>query len=677
MSGLSSISGAGAAPTPRRRVAAATRSKSAHSARMSGANAARLMRGARRFFAIVVGATLALGASGLTADPWGALSWYVHADLKSWTHTPIIFTPIEISLMVLAAMWLFRNVRARRAFTFQRGSLFVPLLVFVGCLALGVLNGQLQGVSLNIALWEVRGFLMLLAVYLLACAMVHTDDDLNRLVWAVLIAATVLSVENLIRWLVFLHGTAQNDLAYDHTDSVVLIFALVLCLSLLFFGGTRAQQRYALPLIPVIFFCTLVMERRAAFAVLLVAIVVLVIFLLRLRPRLFWQIVPPLVLISGLYLVVFWHNTGAFGQPARAISSMISPDPRDASSNLYRDIEKLDITLNIQSAPITGLGFGRPFTFYAQLPDLSFWPFWHYTTHNAVLWVWMKDGVLGFIAFWWLLGRGAYDGSKVVETQREEWHLVGRLRAQLTRLQRRGDTGAAPEWRKAAELAHVVLRPAGAPVVATRRLPPERRGMGFNVPNWERTNHIRTVTARRSGALALLVAGICLIPAQVTYSYVDLGLTSDRTMLLLGLVLGILARGPTLMGVAPTDGAKSKGSATMKPKSRGSAPRRVSHSERFTTTEAQEIVRYLIAPTSRSRPFTQAGEQQPAAPQAETQETQVLSAPLIEMQETQVLPTASKAHDEWAEEQATVRLPVSPALSRSLRRDDEPLPWER
>jgi len=42
--------------------------------------------------------------------------------------------------------------------------------------------------------------------------------------------------------------------------------------------------------------------------------------------------------------------------------------------------------------------------------------------------------------------------------------------------------------------------------------------------------------------IAFVATAICLIPMQITFSYVDLGLTSERDLLFFGLILGILAR---------------------------------------------------------------------------------------------------------------------------------------
>ena len=36
--------------------------------------------------------------------------------------------------------------------------------------------------------------------------------------------------------------------------------------------------------------------------------------------------------------------------------------------------------------------------------------YWTYITHNAIFWVWMKMGVIGFTAFWFLLGSAAIEG---------------------------------------------------------------------------------------------------------------------------------------------------------------------------------------------------------------------------------------------------------------------------
>jgi hypothetical protein len=50
------------------------------------------------------------------------------------------------------------------------------------------------------------------------------------------------------------------------------------------------------------------------------------------------------------------------------------------------------------------------------LPDLSWWPFWHYEPHHNILWVWLKMGAIGFIIFFTLMGGGIARAAYVVRT---------------------------------------------------------------------------------------------------------------------------------------------------------------------------------------------------------------------------------------------------------------------
>lgn len=502
------------------------------------------MKIAYRVFLAIVFLSTMLEADGNLADPVAQLGADFHSDLTNLLHVHVIVSLFEIGVLVCVILWFSRGQRLARTLRFERGTLIVPALVFAGVMLFCVLYGLGRGgATLTEALWEVRGFMMMLVAYALVGMFIRSEREANHLTWVLLIAPTLLAIENIYRALAFSSLISDSDLAYDHTDSVMLGCALLLCLAILTYGGTSRQRRFTMAAIPIITISLLLMKRRAAFPVVGIGIIVLIIFLLRLRPRLFWKYVPPIVVLTAIYLVIFWNNTSAIGQPARAISSQFTPDPRDVASNLYRVLEKTDILANIQQATVTGLGFGQPFKFYVKLPDLSWWPFWHFETHNAILWVWMKAGLVGFLAFWWLLGRGAYDGSRTVETQREEWALVAELRKRFSR------RGAAVRSESDSRKHALLYRATGGPTQQRRRGKHAPR-LGLNVPAWERSDDKNSLTAQRSAALALLVVAVCMIPMQVVYSYVDLGLTSERDMFLFGLMLGVIARGYSLLGIS-------------------------------------------------------------------------------------------------------------------------------
>jgi hypothetical protein len=109
-------------------------------------------------------------------------------------------------------------------------------------------------------------------------------------------------------------------------------------------------------------------------------------------------------LLGGAYVAAFSNGRGGFSEPARAIVSVFHPDPTAAASNLYRDIEDYDLKYTVKLNPL-GLGFGKPFLEPILLPDISKDdPVYNFIPHNTIYWVWMRLGLIGYLALWYLLG---------------------------------------------------------------------------------------------------------------------------------------------------------------------------------------------------------------------------------------------------------------------------------
>ena len=430
---------------------------------------------AKKLFFITLFISLLMESQTTSKDPLGNLGWYFHADLKSWLpQTGLALNPLEIVIIIILLVWAMRGRRDRR-FHFERGLLFWPVVALAGMLAYGLLWGFVQsGSDFTKALFEVRALAYCVAAYFLVGILFTHRRDLDTLTWIILIASFLLGIDCIVRYFAYIPGHNVGDLDYDHEDATMLAFAILLAGAMILLGSTRRQKWFALISIPVDILALMVTHRRAGEAALAIGLIFLAAILLRVNKSLFLKIVPVTALVFSIYLGAYWNcESGTLCQPARAISSQFgNPDPRDAQSNQYRILEKQDISLNIQSHPITGLGFGQPFIFYIDLPNLSFWPFWHYTPHNAILWVWMDLGMFGFIIFWWLIGSGLYRGGRLIQA-----------------LSAAGD----------------------------------------------------------NKALALLAAGTGLIMMQVSVSYVDLGLTSDRAMLLLGVTFGVIGHLPGIL----------------------------------------------------------------------------------------------------------------------------------
>jgi hypothetical protein len=125
------------------------------------------------------------------------------------------------------------------------------------------------------------------------------------------------------------------------------------------------------------------------------------------RPRATLLAVAGGVLVFGMYVAVFWDVGGPLAEPVRVIREVVDPysiSERDRESNVWRDIENQNIAYTMRQLPLTGVGLGQAYLIQRQPPRLpDTLTYWQYTTHNAVLWFWLKAGPFGAFAFWFLV----------------------------------------------------------------------------------------------------------------------------------------------------------------------------------------------------------------------------------------------------------------------------------
>jgi hypothetical protein len=329
----------------------------------------------------------------------------------------VIVSPLEIILLVTAVAWLLRLFIDRRSIEFVRGSLFVPMIVFSGFLAMGFIFGMATGGDRYAAIWEARPFLYLPVGYLLLVNLFTTRRQYQLLGIAMLLGVTThafLALQVLERM-----SAAQREAIeslVDHGSAVQFSLVIFLAAAAWLVPRTPLAIRWGslLAVIPV-GWVWLASKRRAAVIGLVVGLVVLGILLARLNRRALRRVGPIFVVVMVGYLGAFWHSTSTLGFPAQALKTVIAPgeiSERDRNSDLYRIVENFDISATIHAKPITGLGFGHKFLRPAPLPDISFFPFWEYIPHNSVLWIWVKLGVGGFVAMLFLFGAAVRRGIR-------------------------------------------------------------------------------------------------------------------------------------------------------------------------------------------------------------------------------------------------------------------------
>lgn len=319
--------------------------------------------------------------------------------------------PIGLLLLfALAVVGYHRWRRDRRPL--RGGPLLWPFAAFLLCVAWGAVRGWLAGGTLKIIVLEVRPFCYLFLAYLLAYNVIDNARHVRVLLWIIILGAGVKALQGLYVYLGVLHGHLEGRRAImAHEDS--FFFAAVIVLFVVFSLHHRDPRQHAtiVQLLPFLAVACIANQRRVAYLALLAgAGVAWTLAFLVAAPcrRQLMRILSVAVPLTVFYVLAFSHDTTFLARPARGIVSVFSParlDDIDVSSNLYRTIENHGLMTTIRQHPFLGWGFGHPFQQPIALPDLSPWnPYYVYIPHNGFYWVWMRLGLLGFLALLCLLG---------------------------------------------------------------------------------------------------------------------------------------------------------------------------------------------------------------------------------------------------------------------------------
>jgi hypothetical protein len=364
------------------------------------------------YFVMLIGAcgieTYQLGFADSTTDRV-PLFWDVNTIFQTYLHISnfhaVPLSLFEVMLIFAGLSWLTRAIFLDRL-KFKVGPLFVSILLYVICVASGLLNGLATGGQFNIALFEIRAQFYFLFAYLIAVNTCQSPEKaVGTILWA---SALTIGLKGLLasfRFIVTLKGTTVPETGIGaHEESFFFdcfeFQLMVLCLA----GIQLKLRRTMFFLLPGVLIANLANERRAATAALAIGLVVMLALgaiAFPHRRRIITVTAIVIAAVAAIYLPIFWNGTGTFAQPARAIKSQFTPDPRDASSNAYRDEENQNLMYTMRVNPIFGYGYGKRIRVINDMVDLdSVDPFVHYMTHNQILWVWMRLGTVGFYIFW-------------------------------------------------------------------------------------------------------------------------------------------------------------------------------------------------------------------------------------------------------------------------------------
>ena len=336
----------------------------------------------------------------------------------------LIERPIGFLFIFICFVFLCQYL-AKRERPLRGGELLGPFVLYLLCVAGGVLHGLASHGDFKIIVVEIRPFWYLFMSYLLAYNLVTQKEHIRAFFWIVIVCAAIKGLQGSYIYLVVLHGSLEgHHEIMAHEESFFFIALLLLVALFCLHHRYRPQFYAALLALPGVVIAMIGNQRRADYIALLVGLVVVWLLVFWVKPYARARLVV-LMLICALvgtgYVVAFAHSTGGLAQPAHAIVSFFQPDPADASSNLYRMIENYDLKYTAKQNPL-GMGFGLRFLQPITLPDISDNdPYYVYVPHNTIYWVLMRLGPIGYAAFWYLIGAIIVRGCLVVRRLKDSY----------------------------------------------------------------------------------------------------------------------------------------------------------------------------------------------------------------------------------------------------------------
>jgi hypothetical protein len=343
-------------------------------------------------------------------------------NISGFSDVPVRLSACDfLALLTLASWGLRRAVGANapvRIGPFGWGVAGYLSMIVLGTIIGFARGGQWDGIAM---LAEARGPLYLCLLCFLTANVVRERAQVAVLLWEFVLLVGVKSLQAIGNYAeAVTHGyqlpavTAHEDVIFfDAAIALMLVMALIHMRGRLFF--------FMLALQPVIIAAELLTTRRVAFAAMAAVIAIVAAMSAVQRPRATLLAVAGGVLVFGMYVAVFWDVGGPLAEPVRVIREVVDPysiSERDRESNVWRDIENQNIAYTMRQLPLTGVGLGQAYLIQRQPPRLpDTLTYWQYTTHNAVLWFWLKAGLFGAFAFWFLVTQVVMFGLQLYRRQ--------------------------------------------------------------------------------------------------------------------------------------------------------------------------------------------------------------------------------------------------------------------
>ena len=336
--------------------------------------------------------------------------------------------PADLLFISMLLTWVLK-LATGEANGWPRSAVGVAVSALLGAVFLGLLVGVMHHGDLRTSFLEVRPYIYLALAFVLTTALVATKDAIRAVLWGLVLGSGFKACQGIELFLRARHLRPRPDAVLGHEEAYFFGVFVFLTLAMWLFGVRGRLRTVATVLFPLVLVADLVNSRRTAWLILGAGLLVLMVIgsvCLREQRKVLAALAILGAALAAVYIPAYWNHTGSLAQPARAVHSIVSPDARDASSDLYRKQENANLKLNVRQAKLIGKGFGVPIDYALPIVNISsIDPLIAYIPHDGVYYVIMRMGVLGGIAFWSLIGLGVIGACRLARAKDRELACVG------------------------------------------------------------------------------------------------------------------------------------------------------------------------------------------------------------------------------------------------------------
>ena len=301
----------------------------------------------------------------------------IPGNTTAWNGVVNGITPAEVLLALLVVAAIASRLTDVARYPFWPGApAFAASLLVAAAIGSAIAFHQLRD-GLHVAQSMITLLLALIAGYWLA-----RRFGPNRLLLWLVIGSALLLPQGLY------NGLVAGKLSYYDAAPV---FLLGICAILVAFRVV-ALDAWRLPYLVLATLVIVLSLRRAVWIDIVVALAITGIWSKRSGFR------TALVLGAGAVVVLELISPGiAFSYLEHAVKYTTGAQGRDFSTN-YRHWETANAWMNAQQHPLSGIGPASNWTLYNSY-DGQFRPYGFSYLHNSYLWVWLRFGLLGLVAY--------------------------------------------------------------------------------------------------------------------------------------------------------------------------------------------------------------------------------------------------------------------------------------